>query len=76
MLCAAMNLPAQLDTLEPPIIEPRNERVLYAARDSQGDIALDQSPRERRDGFGYGEIGCEKIFPALHRLVELVTPRL
>jgi len=46
MLCAAMNLSAQLDTQEPAIIKARNERVLYAARDFQRDVALNQSTCE------------------------------
>ena len=40
MLGSAVDLPAQLDTPEHSILEARDERVLHAADDLQGHVAL------------------------------------
>ncbi len=73
MLRPAVDIARQLDAVVHAFVEAAEDGVLKAARGRSREGSLAETPRERRDHLGHGQIRDENIVPPLHDLVELVA---
>jgi hypothetical protein len=76
MLRPAVDIARQLGAVVHAFVEAAEDGVLEAARGLSREGSLAETPRDRRNDLGHGQIRHEDIVPALHDLIELVAARL
>jgi len=76
VLRSAVHVAGQLDAVVPTFVEAPEDGVLKSSRGLPRERPLMQTPSDRGDDLGHGQVGHQNIIPALQDLVKFVAARL